>query len=554
MSILVSGRKNVIGITASVPKDKIELHLYGNSRQKTTTGKNLLQNKATTQTLNGGTFTVNEDGSMTINGRTTALATITINDRIELKKGNTYILTIGVYFNFLMVICDIVQKDGTVKQGAFNSYGNTTYECTEDGEYLQNIKVSAPKENYNDVKIYPMIRLSGTDDSFEPCTKGISPNPEYPQDVVTAASEGRVTVTVSGDEPNKIASATLQTPNGLAGIPVSSGGNYTDQNGQQWICDEITNEEIIKRVGKKKITSNLFWMITSYGIFYTDGIKNLGLNDASFFLCSHAIHTTKAASKMGHGETKFSATNLFYLGNNNFDNIDDFKLWLDANEVYIYYALPEPIHTPLTADEVAEIEKLQAFHPVTHITHNSDCDMDATAETVWEKKKIVSVWSNKDGEVTNVFSDTEGLVIYEVETEILNGAVVPKKEITPPNYNLMDVCVSINARNITDVFTDTMFMLTDKALNDYRYIKVEYDAIIEPWTFTYKDNSTSKNTKVVEKPVFTVEGKKNQTKFTIKTKDIQCQVAPPTIEGYTFVAIGIAPEISWAVTRITLYK
>lgn len=32
---------------------------------------------------------------------------------------------------------------------------------------------------------------------------------------------------------------TLQTPNGLPGVPVSKDGNYTDQNGQQWVCDEI---------------------------------------------------------------------------------------------------------------------------------------------------------------------------------------------------------------------------------------------------------------------------------------------------------------------------
>lgn len=31
----------------------------------------------------------------------------------------------------------------------------------------------------------------------------------------------------------------ISTPNGLPGIPVDSGGNYTDASGQQWICDEI---------------------------------------------------------------------------------------------------------------------------------------------------------------------------------------------------------------------------------------------------------------------------------------------------------------------------
>lgn len=32
---------------------------------------------------------------------------------------------------------------------------------------------------------------------------------------------------------------TLPTPNGLPGVPVTSGGNYTDENGQQWVCDEV---------------------------------------------------------------------------------------------------------------------------------------------------------------------------------------------------------------------------------------------------------------------------------------------------------------------------
>lgn len=35
---------------------------------------------------------------------------------------------------------------------------------------------------------------------------------------------------------------TLPTPNGLPGIPVTSGGNYTDSTGQQWICDEVDLE------------------------------------------------------------------------------------------------------------------------------------------------------------------------------------------------------------------------------------------------------------------------------------------------------------------------
>ena len=60
-------------------------------------------------------------------------------------------------------------------------------------------------------------------------------------------------LTASPYEPPRIPqSLTLQTPNGLPGIPVSKDGNYTDSDGQQWICDEIdlARGKYVQRVGK----------------------------------------------------------------------------------------------------------------------------------------------------------------------------------------------------------------------------------------------------------------------------------------------------------------
>lgn len=39
---------------------------------------------------------------------------------------------------------------------------------------------------------------------------------------------------------------TLPTPTGLPGIPITSGGNYTDPQGQQWVCDEVDLERGVK--------------------------------------------------------------------------------------------------------------------------------------------------------------------------------------------------------------------------------------------------------------------------------------------------------------------
>ena len=60
-----------------------------------------------------------------------------------------------------------------------------------------------------------------------------------------------------GDGADERQTITLQTPNGLPGIPVTSGGNYTDPQGQQWVCDEVDSERGVKvqRVDKAAFDS-----------------------------------------------------------------------------------------------------------------------------------------------------------------------------------------------------------------------------------------------------------------------------------------------------------
>lgn len=47
-------------------------------------------------------------------------------------------------------------------------------------------------------------------------------------------------------EPYREQLLTLPTPTGLPGIPVTSGGNYTDPQGQQWVCDEVDLKRGVK--------------------------------------------------------------------------------------------------------------------------------------------------------------------------------------------------------------------------------------------------------------------------------------------------------------------
>ena len=69
-------------------------------------------------------------------------------------------------------------------------------------------------------------------------TQDGTPTPDAPVPIVSAGDSGTIVVTLSNGN-DKTQTLILSTPNGLPGIPVTSGGNYTDQNGQQWVCDEV---------------------------------------------------------------------------------------------------------------------------------------------------------------------------------------------------------------------------------------------------------------------------------------------------------------------------
>ena len=66
-------------------------------------------------------------------------------------------------------------------------------------------------------------------------TQDGTPSPENPVPIVSAGDGGSIGLTVS-NSADQSQQLTISTPTGLPGIPVTSGGNYTDASGQQWMC------------------------------------------------------------------------------------------------------------------------------------------------------------------------------------------------------------------------------------------------------------------------------------------------------------------------------
>ena len=311
-------------------------------------GKNLLKNTATTQTVNGVTFTVNEDGSVTANGTASATGSILLSKELGLEVGEEYVLSgspqgssattyrLQIWYNNVGA-CALEYGDGK-KFIPTDDINNSNLAI-----YMVNGAI------FNNVTFYPMIRLASiTDDTYEPYKETVS---------------------------------TIPTPNGLPGIPVSSGGNYTDENGQQWICDSIVKYadgtgKYVQRVGKEVFDGSEEWQYdaTVVSRFHTvETIPNATVKSSRTpLLCSHGIFRSVG----DENGTTFTHSGFFYLYNGQFTSSNDFKTWLASNNVTIYYELAEPIITDLSAEEIAEIEKLQTFYPVTNISNDADCYME----------------------------------------------------------------------------------------------------------------------------------------------------------------------------------
>lgn len=182
-------------------------------------------------------------------------------------------------------------------------------------------------------------------------------------------------VTATTYEPYHEQTLTLSTPNGLPGIPVTSGGNYTDQNGQQWICDEVDLERGVKvqRVKSVDISS----LDKSFWIFRNDIDANVSATRYSNkaviidFRASPPAMSNILPAGVGNDVNTFRlvATPLylyqFNLDSSKFPTVESWVEYLEANTVLIIYAPATPIETPLTPAEIAAYKAITAYAPDT---------------------------------------------------------------------------------------------------------------------------------------------------------------------------------------------
>ena len=314
----------------------------GGSVSVTVCGKNLLKNTAKTTTKNGVTFTVNDNGSITVNGTASAIADCRICGSYDgtepvftYKAGRNYILSKGINTGSVTFAMYSRQSGSWISIKQFDSGSFIRFTPNNDG-YITDIFIFIPSgATVNNVTVYPMIECGIVETTYEPYKESQT--------------------------------ITVPTTNGLPGIPVTSGGNYTDENGQQWVCDEVdlARGVRVQRITKIKLTSSMRWTKAGNNVdryFCTfDGI------DAAGTFCTHFSAAINGETVGGIATSNSNIIGFAYAERGT-TTVDDFKAFLDANEVYIYVPLATAIKTSLPSAEIAAYKALTTYAPTTVIS------------------------------------------------------------------------------------------------------------------------------------------------------------------------------------------
>ena len=299
-------------------------------------GKNLLLCEYREHVTNGITFTPNADGSISVRGTATESAYYRFNKAVKLPSGQYKLSGCaagGSGARYALQIYD-AKADGSVGPAIGNEYG-TGLDLRFDRERrVMGYIVVRTGTNVDGLVFRPSLVCS---DSYD----GQFYKPVDPQVLPIA------------------------TPNGLCGIPVASGGNYTDENGQQWVCDEI---DFVRGVKVQRITTiqyNAKYSATlatgeTYAYLQVEGKVAKAMYG---LMCDRAKAVYKIADRVPNTIYE-NDSNIVIVGNIG-DTLADMRTKFDGSTVQ--YILAEPIETPLTEEELSAYAVLRMNYPNTTI-------------------------------------------------------------------------------------------------------------------------------------------------------------------------------------------
>ncbi len=187
----------------------------------------------------------------------------------------------------------------------------------------------------------------------------------------------------------------ITVPYTLRGIPVSSGGNYTDADGQQWIADELHvradgSGELVQRIAfEYDQSANTWntWGAQSSGVigFYSYRSSKSTYCGDEHTLCSLIqfdanAHSTRVGTraivindknKIPYVIVALPDKSVLADTSTNAKAVESFKAFMSSKKMEIQYALLNPTTTTLTAEEVKAL-LMQTYKPTTVIVSDAD--------------------------------------------------------------------------------------------------------------------------------------------------------------------------------------
>lgn len=198
---------------------------------------------------------------------------------------------------------------------------------------------------------------------FGKSTQNGTPTPDAPVEIVSVENPK-----ISVDNQ------TLSVPYILHGIPVTSGGNYTDANGQQWICDEVDFERgvYVQRCGLET-TTIVFNEEDTSGRFVATRIFNNYHYKSGISPCICNVSKWTSSAMLNQS---------CCVGGRNFYYMDNSKTLSEINELFsnlvvqTVAVLFNPIETPLTAAQIEAYKALHTNEPNTTILNDQNAWME----------------------------------------------------------------------------------------------------------------------------------------------------------------------------------
>ena len=192
----------------------------------------------------------------------------------------------------------------------------------------------------------------------------------------------RTPMNATSYEPYKPAQTLIiPTPNGLPGIPVTFDGNYTDADGQQWVCDEVDFKKgvYVQRVAKEIPNTSLEVGETPdvKGRYsFTKAFKNIYKNGDYKCLISHGIYGRWGTKK----DTWAMVGTAFVYSPEERTTEDKLKekilsLINSDNPLTFLGQLETPIEKPLTTEQLAKYKALRTYSPTTTVINDAGAGM-----------------------------------------------------------------------------------------------------------------------------------------------------------------------------------